>query len=210
MKKNIFVTAIMLIGVNLSINAQINAFKVEGFSYIERGIKEVDIEKVENKSSKLVIPSNVTYNGITYKVNSIQDDVLKEDSIITVLSIPDRFSVKGAAFWGAKKLEEIHLGDTIELRDACFGCCMQLKKVVFRGKLYGRLEEAFGWTPSTMQRGFYFVSSTPPTVIMRNNFHESVYKQVTLYVPANSVENYKHDSVWGKFKIEVWEPDKVQ
>lgn len=205
----------MLFGA-LYINAQSYDFEIGDFSYynlrwrLPDGNKNtVSIKGYKGTKSELVIPNSIIHDGITKKVYLIKARTFLTDSNITSITIPSVFIVEKEAFAGATKLEKVVLGDSVSLSKFCFDECSQLQTVVFKGKVYS-FDRAFGWHNSTMQRGFYFISSTPPTVLMEADFDESVYKQVTLYVPNNSVEKYKSDSVWGKFKIEVWETDKKQ
>lgn len=208
MKKILFIVALMLMGAQ-SMNAQ-KDFTIDGIVYNTDGVGdgEVVIDGTENVKNNLVISPYVSHGGKTYKVFAIQN--FENNEKIVSITIPNFFRVRIKAFAYAKKLEKVVLGDTVELRKYCFAECPQLKEVIFEGQLYGIFEGAFEWKENNQQRGFYFVSSTPPKVVMRRqfDFDESVYKQVTLYVPANSIESYKNDGFWGKFKIDVWNPDE--
>lgn len=210
--KKIIITAMLLMGMSYSVLAQTEDFHIDSYTYGNAYLKADDgnsnfviLKHFEDAPSQMVIPKKVTYNGITYEVMGVDRNAFNDNTSIKTLCIPDSFEVKSSAFEGAKNLEEIILGDCCDLRSGCFRYCPSIKKVYITGKLYRVRKNSFLWSEENLkQRGFYLVSSIPPKVV-GEELDESVYKQVTLYVPTNSIGKYKGDSFWGKFKISGWD-----
>ena len=213
MKTKVLFAAMMLMaGVKIA-HAGIEDFQIGSYTYTDAFLETNDgnrntvlIKHCNNVQSQMVLPRYVTYNGITYKVMGVDNTVFCEDKTIKSLTIPNDYCLKKGAFAYSKNLEEIILGDSIELIDGCFGACPAIQKVYFTGKFYSIRKDSFVWLEeSTIQRGFYIISSVPPMVLRDRELNESVYKQVTLFVPTNAVGKYKADSFWGKFKIRGWD-----
>ena len=209
----VFLTIIMVAAIYAS-NANAQHVVKDGITY-SIYYNYAKIQQCDDLPPQMIIPDSVIYDGKSYHVYNIRTSLFCNNTQIISLTIPNRFYVKAASFGASENLEEIILGDSIQLEDYCFGECPKLQKIVFKGKEYAISENAITWSQSNMKRGFYMVSSTPPKVIdsttaiqgelPQSRFHESVYHQVVLYVPVNAVESYKKDAFWGRFpKIDVW------
>lgn len=204
-KKVLFAAMMLMVGVEFA-NAQIEDFQTDSYTYCDArssNPNRVLIKQCDEIPSELVLPKSVTYNGITYTVIGVKDNAFYRDYKIKSLTIPDSFEVKSFAFAYSHYLEEIILGDC-DLRSGCFMECPSIQKVYFTGNHFLIRNDSFKWSEGDLkQRGFYMISSIPPRMI--GDLDESVYKQVTLYVPTNSIGKYKGDRFWGKFKIRGWD-----
>lgn len=96
---------------------------------------------------------------------------------LNTVSIPNSCeAIYADAFYGCRKLSSIVLGSNVfYLGQAAFGNCPDLTKV-------------------------YCYAETVPRQTEWSVFEGSYVEYATLYVPENSLEDYKANSIWNKFK----------
>lgn len=210
-KKVIFAAMMLMVGVEFA-NAQIEDFQTDSYTFCDARASINDnpncvlIKQCAEVTSHMDLPKSITYNGITYIVIGVDKEAFYKNTDIKSVSLPDSFEVKTGGFAFLDNLEEIILGDRISFRDGSFIQCPLIQKVYFTGTLYDIRKKSFMWEEDNfIQRGFYMISSVPPMNARSGELDENVYKQVTLYVPTNSIGKYKQDKYWGRFKIRGWD-----
>lgn len=120
----------------------------------------------------IVIPETVKYNNFTYKITSIEDDCFKDCSSLTSISLPSGITSLGRyCFWDCSSLTSIELPSGItSLGESCFSLCSNLKSMLC-------------------------LAVEPPSCTK-----SVVNCTMRLYVPKESVENYKQSDAWGRAK----------
>lgn len=120
----------------------------------------------------IVIPETVKYNNFTYKITSIEDDCFKDCSSLTSISLPSGITSLGRyCFEFCSSLTSIELPSGItSLGESCFSLCSNLKSMLC-------------------------LAVEPPSCTK-----SVVNCTMRLYVPKESVENYKQSDAWGRAK----------
>ncbi len=112
--------------------------KVNGVTYkvtAVDGKNEVAYVKADIKVSKVVIPSSIVLDGITYNVTSIAENAFSGNKTITTVSIPLTVTKIGAnAFKGCIKLKSITIPKNVtEIGNNAFYNCKKLTTLKFNG-----------------------------------------------------------------------------
>ena len=103
----------------------------------------------------------------------------------------------GGTFWGCTELKEVVLPNSvIEIGGSDFRDCVNLKSVTLGNGIHRIGWYAFGACRNI--EDFYCKAVEVPQVD-DDTFINSYVGYATLHVPAESVEQYKTHSVWGKF-----------
>ncbi len=144
----------------------------------------------------VIIPSELEYKGFKYTVTSIGDYAFRGGGGITSVIIPESVTSIGVyAFNKCGGLTSINIPDGVKVLKETFEDCGQLTSVtVGRGIL--KIDNAFNNCAGI--KSFYCYAEIVPELIVhgRANFGES--HNMTLYVPAQSVDLYKKAFQWPK------------
>ena len=86
-------------------------------------------------SDEVIIPENVTYNGITYSVTSIGDYAFRNCKSLTSITIPNSVtSIGGAAFSGCSSLTSITIPNSVtSIGSGAFSGCSGLTSIMVEG-----------------------------------------------------------------------------
>ena len=110
----------------------VERFTVEGVQYhvTEEGV--VEVEGVESSATSIVIPEEVTYEEITYKVTAIVENAFAGNKKLASVSIAGSVKeIPKEAFKGCTDLTTIELGDGVEvIGESVFSGCSKLEAVV--------------------------------------------------------------------------------
>jgi hypothetical protein len=147
------------------------------------------------------------------------------EEISTSIEIPDTVrELKPGVLCGLKTVEHIHLPNTIsKIGESAFGDCQSLKEINIPESVTEIGEKAFAWCASLktvviprsvhyISRWAFYACDNLRTVISLNpcppdcEYAFEYGKDLTLYVPAGSVEAYANAEGWSKFK-EIKEVD---
>ena len=142
-----------------------------GIKYKLYPTKTAEVLK-KDYSGDIVIPATVTYNNITYKVTSLQDFCFEGCSSLTSIILPSGLTSLGdRCFSLCSSLTSISLpSDITSLGDDCFSGCSSLTSVLC-------------------------LAVEPPSCTS-----SVIDNTMRLYVPKESVENYKQSDAWGRAK----------
>lgn len=167
-------------------------------------------------SGEIVIPSEVTYLGTTYRVTSIKEWAFESCRNLTSVIIPNSITSIGSnAFWACPKLRSVIIGDGVtSIGDYAFFSCDSLTSVSIGNSVTSIGRGAFGHCsilPSiTIPKSVKFIDHQAfwscialtdfycytKSVSLFNVFldEEKISGQITLHVPADVVDAYRSDS----------------
>ena len=116
-----------------SINAFAEAVEIDGIYYdLVTKIKEAEVTSNPNKYRGAVnIPETVTYNGVTYSVTSIGDNVFYNCYGLTSVTIGNGVkSIGDGAFYDCYRLTSVNIGNSVEsIGISAFRYCSGLTSV---------------------------------------------------------------------------------
>jgi hypothetical protein len=172
-------------------------------------------------SGNVVIPENVNYNGLSYRVTKIGYDAMANCSGVTSVRIPnsvtviehDAFkycsnlpsvilpcnitSIEHGTFQYCQNLKSIVIPDDVKtIHDQAFQYCRSLK-IVTIGKAVEKIEfEAFRSCESLSS---VYCRATQVPSMERDVFAQSNVGNATLYVLSNDVGSYENAEQWNLF-----------
>lgn len=169
--------------------------------------------------TKVVIPSTITSEGVTYTVTAIGHSAFSGCSALTAIELPNTLEEIDDLAFNATGLTHITLPSSItsvELHS--FAECSALKSVNISDGITTVFNMLFALCPAltTLELGrdvqkigimaFYNSASlakitchavVPPSVV--DAFSGSIYSTAVLYVPEASIDAYKEASTWKDF-----------
>ncbi|MBR5394979.1 MAG: leucine-rich repeat protein [Bacteroidaceae bacterium] len=124
-------------------------------------------------SGDIVIPSTITYDGLTYTVTSIGESTFNGCSSLTSVILPESLTSIGRnAFYKCSSLTSITLPENVStIGNSAFGLCNNLVDVTVKMK-----------TPPSIAKGTF-----------------SNYRNATLHVPVYSGDAYNQAQYWKDF-----------
>lgn len=195
------------------ITSSVGNFAVE-VSY--RGNNSIEFE--DEYSGSIVIPSTVSYGGVTYNVNSIGEGAFYGCSI-TYVSIPSSVNIiRSAAFAGCLNLYSISLPKSIRLigesafsysnigsisipegvnviSGYCFTGCSNLDAVVIPSSVNLIGENAFAECSDL--NSITCKATVPPTTFSNSFF--AMNNNAVVFVPCSSLSDYQNSQYWNSF-----------
>lgn len=129
---------------------------------------------------------------------------------ITKVSLPEGLKHIGEeAFCFATKLKEAHLPKSVETVDAsAFYACDELQSVTLPASVKSLEKLCFAFCSSL--KSMIVLSTTPPTLPAIGGDDDAFWytdlSHTTLYVPQESLEQYKADQGWSRFQTIVGVP----
>ena len=168
---------------------------------VEHGNKKYDSRNncnaiIEKKSNTLIAGCKKTI--IPNSVTSIGESAFRECSGLTSVTIPEFVTnIEHEAFWHCSGLTSVTISDyVLIIGNSAFSGCSGLTSVTIPESVMNIGNSAFGdcsgLTSITCE------ASNPPSCVSSLCF-ENVNKTIPVYVPANSIEAYKHAYVWYDF-----------
>lgn len=119
---------------------------IDGTEYtVTKTSGEVAVRKQKGAKGKVVIPAEVRYCGLSYKVTSISDAAYKNNRKITSVKIGKNVrSIGKNAFCNCTKVSALTLGSSVvTVRDGAFSGCKALKKLTIPAKVASIGKKAF-------------------------------------------------------------------
>ena len=176
-------------------------FEVDGIYY--KIIGEGKVRVVEHYGEPfvyegdIVIPNQVTHNGVTYHVVEIRAYAFNNCTGLTSVSIGDYVTTIGEyAFYGCTGLTELTLGDyVINVGEGAFSHCTGLTKVTFGHGLRSIGDAAFDVCSSLAT--VVCKPAVPPVMSSSNCF--DCYSTATLKVFPAVLDSYQGNHSWSRF-----------
>ena len=190
-------------------------------AYGHKHSKTVELTGYETEpTGALTIPATVTNGGTTYSVTAIGYEAFRECKALTSVTIPDGVtSIVEKAFMDCETLAEVTIPDGVtsigshafrsckaltavtipdgvmEIQDYTFAYCYSLKSVTIGKGVTGIEIYAFGWSANISE--LTVAATVPPTV--KGNAFYLVSKNISVYVPKESLAAYKAADGWKEF-----------
>jgi len=223
MKQNKLNFLMLLVLVLSALSSSSQTFKSKGINFEIYNSKEVEVIR-GNYSGKVVIPSQVNYYGTIFTVAHIGYQAFVSCKSLTSVVIPntikyvDGFSnctrltsvtlgnsvVRVDGFDGCKSLRSIIIPNSvIEIGISAFKGCSGLTSVTIGESVKTIGEEAFKDCTGLVK--IICKAKTPPTFPYAYGISYTYgqaffdFYKPTLYVPAESIEDYKNAIWWGRF-----------
>ena len=128
-----FILAIIMMVCPVIASADEDPFEVDGFYYNKLSSNTVELNRAPSYWSDVsaTIPSEVTYEGVTYKVTSIGNNAFYNSIGLVSVTLPNSITSIGEyAFGFCSMLKEITMGDNISsIGKGAFECCTRLKSI---------------------------------------------------------------------------------
>lgn len=182
-----------------------------------------EVENVGSYSGDVVIPETVVHNGVEYAVTAIGYKAFRNCYNMTSIEIPNSIdSISSHAFSYCEKLQRVVIpnsvvtlypcafnsctglksvviGNSVRVIDEyCFQYCYQLTDVVIGSSVTYLAIKAFYDCPSL--RNITCLAPVPPTMYAYYSFSDEAYTYATLSVPGASMQAYRNDENWGRFR----------
>jgi hypothetical protein len=144
----------------------------------------------------IIIPSELEYKGFKYTVTSIGDYAFRGGGGITSVIIPESVTSIGVyAFNKCGGLTSINIPDGVKVLKETFEDCGQITTVTI-GSGIKKIDNAFHRCTSITS--FYCYAEEVPELIIHGIAFFGENHNMTLYVPAQSVDLYKKTGQWPK------------
>ncbi|MFA6200915.1 MAG: leucine-rich repeat domain-containing protein [Bacteroidales bacterium] len=180
MKKNVFILfALMLFGIGFSAQAQYSDFSAvnNGKTIYYKITSATPPYAVSvflgDYSGAYIIPSNVTNNGITYNVTSIDDTAFISDNLTSIILPNTIDSIGLAAFINCTGLISITIPYSVtKIEDRAFYGCSNLTSITSEANI-------------------------PP--VLGTNVFNSVPTTIPVYIPCGTITQYQSATDWSNF-----------
>lgn len=135
------------------------------------------------------------------KLKYISAGLFQHCENLSSVNIPDDVLVIGSsAFWGCQALTSIKIPNSVtKIESGAFAACKGLKIIKLPKSI--KILEADAFTSCSEITDVYcYAENVPQIPLFANPFANCDQQYITLHVPASSVEAYKNDKNWKKFK----------
>ena len=167
-----------LLMILLPLMAHAKAVEIDGIYYnLITNVKTAEVTmNPYNYRGKVVIPSNIVNNDVTYSVTSIGESAFEGCSGLTSITIPN--SVTAIGEWA-------------------FCQCSGLTSVTIPNSVTSIEQEAFAGC-SHLEDVYCYATTVPST--SKDAFNDSYFRYATLHIPASAMYDYKSKEPWSLFK----------
>lgn len=112
-------------------------------------------------------------------------------------------TIGSSSFYGCSNIRYLIIPDNVRnINSNAFDGCTSLDSLVLGNSTATIQVYAFRYCPITK---IYSYANIPPIVKNKNSFSDSSYEKATLYVPEESIEDYKEADVWKLFYIKSFD-----
>lgn len=167
-------------------------FTVDGLKYkvTNSSSKTVAFIGVSStKTTKITIPKTVNYGGESFKVTSIADGALKQNTTITTVKIGANVKTIGdSAFEGCKKLKKVTIGSAVtKIEDKAFKNCTALTSITIPSKVTKIDKQAF---EGCKKLKTITIKSTKLETVGTKAF-KNINSKAIIKVPKSKLSSYK-------------------
>ena len=190
-------------------------FELDGFHYKIGENNTVSViakrnsegEAVGNEySGDIVIPDYVDFNGVPYKVTSIDDEVFRDCNGLTSVVIPNSVnSIGKKVFRGCTKMKSVTIGNGVtSIGDAAFEYCWGLSSLTIPKSV-----TSIGIYAFNASHLMTIISEIENPYSITNNVFKEVSSYAKLIVPKGTKSKYQATDGWNRFTniVEVKDGD---
>ena len=160
-----------------------SVFEVDGISYKRSVDNSVSVVAGDKKyAGRIVIPSQVTYEGKTFNVTSVSNNAFTDCTKLTSLYLPEGLKSMGSMmFSGCRSLTCLNIPNSVTNIETEFSYGSSLEKVVIGSGIQKLVQLAIGRPLNTLA----VLATTPP------DFDVDQYTVNYIYVPKGCITAYK-------------------
>ena len=180
-------------------------FVVNGLYYIRTGTNTVSVSYRDKNyncySGDVVIPDQVTYNGVNYSVTGIGENAFFGCNYLTSIQFPQSSlkTIEGAAFLGCTSLTKVDIPNSVtNVGGMAFYGCTNLTHVIIGENCSFAYQYNVFMNCNNLRYVTCF-AKTPPQMD-QSDFTQSVYDNAWLMVPQESESLYAEAPVWKLFQ----------
>ena len=172
-----------------------SVFEVDGISYKRSVDNSVSVVAGDEKyAGRIVIPSQVTFEGKTYNVTSVSNSAFKDCSELISLYLPEGLKSMGSMmFSGCTSLTCLNIPNSVTYIETGFTYGSSLDKVVIGSGIQKLVQLAIGQKLTTLA----VLATTPP------DFDVDQFTVDYIYVPKGCITAY--NDVWSGIKTDILE-----
>ena len=228
MKRNTLISLLAVAIAAMAFPLSVAAYDFEegGFYYNVSGSEATVTYRDKNTgdySGNVVIPETVTHNGVTYAVTAIGPSAFSRSSNLTSVEISKTIKTIGDhAFNYCSGLTSVVVPNSVESLGRCvFHSCSGLRTAVVGNSVplideyefqycYSLAEVVIGESVTHLAIKTFFdcpslrkvtcLAPVPPTMYAYYSFCDEAYTYATLCVPEASMQAYRNDENWGRFR----------
>ena len=169
-------------------------FYLNGNAYFSNKAQVYNCDK--SKSGDLIIPSTISYNGITYNVTSIGSEAFRDCGSLTSVAIPNSVTLIGnSAFRDCSSLTSVNIGNSVtSIGNSALYNCSSLTSITIHNSITSIGDSAFCGCSSLTTLNFNAINCNDfasgnghqfySCSLANINFGDSVQR-----IPANFAEN---------------------
>lgn len=203
------------------LSVQAYDFEVDGIYYNYNGSEATVVSNGDNcYSGDIVIPDEVTYNGVTYPVTTLGEWAFAHSFGLTSVVIPNSIKrTQQGVFYDCWRLQKVTIGESVEnLGFMIFDGCKALTDVTIPNSVTYIDEDAFadcfglanvliGSGTTVIAPGAFWncylesvtcLATVPPEIGADDAFNAG-FRQAILFVTSASIDAYRNDERWSKF-----------
>jgi hypothetical protein len=160
-----------------------SVFEADGISYKRSVDNSVSVVAGDEKyAGRIVIPSQVTYEGKTYNVTSVSNSAFKDCTELISLYLPEGLKSMGSMmFSGCTSLACLNIPNSVTYIETGFTYGSSLDKVVIGSGIQKLVQLAIGKKLTTLA----VLATTPP------DFDVDQFTVDYIYVPKGCITAYK-------------------
>lgn len=163
-------------------------------------VTSVNVDDVaDSYSGDVVVPPTVTHDGQDFTVTAVAFQGFYGNQGLNSVSLPSTVNIIDLyAFYACRNLTQVNIPEGVTDIEYCaFGMCPRLPSIIIPKSVTRIAQNAFSDCQSLTS--ITCRATEPPACSDVNCFHSSLYTNATLYVPSNSVEQYRQAYVWQNF-----------
>ena len=177
---------------------------VDGIYYhLDKKNNSAEVARSENYIGNIVIPEQISYDGVNYNVTVINNGAFVNTKIVS-LELPNNVtSIGNSAFYNCKSLRSINIPNSVtSIGSYAFSDCSSLTSITIPNSVTSIGNYAFSECSSLTS---ITLKAKHPLLLCENVF-EGVSRSILVKVPCGSITKYNEAKYWSEFSNYVENP----